>query len=406
MKLFFVRWLVALLVLPGLAFGQAALSPMQNAVQKLVAQKAGQRGFAANDPRYGATFGSVGTTVAGAAAAAAVVTAAGVTAPAWVTAAALMGLSALFSAGIGLAIDGISNWIFKEDGSISVQTASGTSTVDYTVPVKPLDSTAQQQCQMTHNIYNHCSPNSGNFSACLPPGGANPTNSCSYPVTSTTFEQAVTKAGYSYGTTTTPGTFQNKSPTQAVADLNDEQKAKPLNPQLLATVADQAWKQASEQPGYAGLPYDSANPITAADAVALQSSSPASYPTVGDAVAPQPSGAASPWAIPAPAAQPAPGGDTGGTTPPPEQPADKPLIDWSMPGSSETLPSVGVPVSYTPTLFAAPTGCPAPVSFSMMGKPYTIGYGPFCDLMATLAPIFLALGAAAAALIFAQGLKS
>lgn len=408
MKQFFFRWLVALLVAPGLTYAQAQPAAMQKAVAGLIQQKAVQRGFAANDPRINATLQAGGSAIAGAAAAAAVVSLAGVTAPAWITAAVVMGLGTVFATGISLAIDKIKAWSFNSDGSIKVQvTDGGQAQVDYGWPVVPISPNDAATCVNT-SIYNHCSPDAPSFQGCLPPGAQNPTNFCRpgwNSVVSTTFEEAMSRAGYTYRTISAPGETQTKTATDAVAALTDEQKAAPLNPELLAAIADQAWKQAATQPGYEGLPYDSSNPISSGDATSYQASNPSGYPTVGDAVAPQPahSGgtAPSPWVLPAPSTS--PGGDTAGETPtePPQ-----PTIDWTIGGSGETVPGSQVPIAYTPTFFASATGCPAPISFALMGKPYTISYGPFCDLMATLAPLFLACGAAAAALIFAESLRS
>lgn len=75
------------------------------------------------------------------------------------------------------------------------------------------------------------------------------------------------------------------------------------------------------------------------------------------------------------------------------------------PPDSEILPTLDVPVVFTPTSFGASGGCPTGISYSMMGKSYTLSYQPMCDLMSLLKPLFLALGAAAAAWLFMEGLK-
>ncbi len=160
------------------------------------------------------------------------------------------------------------------------------------------------------------------------------------------------------------------------------------------------------QSGGSAIPYDSSNPITSADASTMQSANPASWPTVGDITSPQSSASgssgASPWALPssatAPVTPPAGGNDT--------PPITGPTLDWSIPAYGDQISKQSVSVSFVPTVFAAPTGCPAPITFQMFGKTSVISYGPFCDLMTVLAPLFLACGAAAAALIFAESLKS
>jgi len=61
-----------------------------------------------------------------------------------------------------------------------------------------------------------------------------------------------------------------KSPGDAVADVPELERIKPLNPLIVADIADAMWRQAAAAPGYAGIPYDAANPITAADATAIK----------------------------------------------------------------------------------------------------------------------------------------
>jgi hypothetical protein len=397
-KLFLVRWLLVVLVSPGLCFAQANPASMQSAVGALVAAKAGQRGFAANDPRMGVTMQSIGSSMAGGVAASAVVTAAGVTAPAWITVAATIGLGALFTAGISLAVDKIKAWWFNSDGSVNVQTGDApVGQVDYGWPVQPADASQAANCTQT-SIMNWCDPNGTSFPGCLPPGAQNPTNFCRpgyNSVTSTTFEDAMNRAGYVYKTLATTPPTQTQTASDAVAALTDDQKAAPLNPQVLAAVADQAWETAAQQPGYTGLPYSSDSPITAADASAYQSSNPAAYPTVGDAVAPvsTPAGqpAAAPWtpAVPGAATQPATGTGTGTNTN-----TDSKPIDWGVftPPALEATPSIG---SILDPLFnlwptwssfsfpAHQSQCPTP-SFTLPGgvlNGYTIHFTQMCDFL-------------------------
>lgn len=107
----------------------------------------------------------------------------------------------------------------------------------------------------------------------------------------------------------------------------------------------------------------------------------------------------------------------GGTTPGPTstEPAQDPLdpcikdptrlscIKVGEAGPKETIPTENVPATYTPTVFAAPGGCPAPIPFSVFGKSFSLGYEPMCNTLATIRLIFLAIGAVAAAWIFQEG---
>jgi hypothetical protein len=439
MKKYFVRWIVALLLMPGLAYAQAQpVSKIQSAITALIQNKAIKRGFAANDPRINATIQAGGAAVIGMAASAAVVTAAGVTAPAWLTAAVVMGLGTLFSVGVSIAIDYAVKWFFNSDGSIGVaqpdplsdQAASMTvggpwfafgrfSAGDKSTAIKAhLSCPDGQFCSNQWNQFtvHSCYENAGQIDCriklCHPNLGTCQTENPDYmsSLRGQYFPNGAPNgcpAGQAYdnafATCFTPNLAPvapppAQSPTEVFTALPDAEKAKALNPAVLAAIAELTWKKASEQPGYEGLPYVASDPITAAEVQAYQQANPSTYPTVADAIAPQPStsGAPSPFSLPSPS------GQTGTTTPPSEGSS----IDWSISGGGGEIPKQAVAVSYTPTIFAAPTGCPAPVSFSMFGKQYAISYGPFCDLMTTVAPIFLALGAAAAALIFAESLKS
>lgn len=80
--------------------------------------------------------------------------------------------------------------------------------------------------------------------------------------------------------------------------------------------------------------------------------------------------------------------------------------DLGVPPTPETIPSNQVPVTWTNVVFASPAGCPAALPYTMFGKSYSLPFDPMCNLMTTLRPLFLALGAAAAAYVFMEGLKS
>jgi hypothetical protein len=341
LRLFLVRWIVALLMMPGLCF---ALSPstMQKSISLLIQNKAIQRGAVAGGAGVTSTLGAIGADVVGTAAAAAVVTAAGVTAPAWITAAVVMGLGALIGAGVLLAVDGASQWYFNSDGTVKLQTA-GAVVVDYSQMARPNDPALAASCtpQLT---YNWCDQ-THQFTSCAYPGSFNPTLPCKPGYSATTassFGEAMQQSGYSYQTKPGDSTTQTKSISDAIDALTPQEKAKPLNPQVLAAIANAAWEQASLKPGYIGMPYDAANPITAADATALQQTNPSFYPTVSDAVSPQPSTstdpAESPWVLPVTTVTTPDTGSDPATDPKPQ----KVEIDWGVftpPGLEET-PSI------------------------------------------------------------------
>jgi hypothetical protein len=75
---------------------------------------------------------------------------------------------------------------------------------------------------------------------------------------------------------------------------------KPLNPVLIAALANQAWKQAAAQPGYDGLPYPQNAPITAAEVAPWAQANPDLWPSVRDFVQPNPptQSNSQPWDLP------------------------------------------------------------------------------------------------------------
>lgn len=117
------------------------------------------------------------------------------------------------------------------------------------------------------------------------------------------------------------------------------------------------------------------------------------------------------------------GGDTTTTTtggpaqpPLPPQPTDcdkhpgsVACTDVGDPGSADPPPNTDVGINVGPVDFAAPGGCPSPfiLAFSIGGqaRSYEISNAPLCDLMGTMRPIFLALFAASAAIIFYDGIS-
>lgn len=79
--------------------------------------------------------------------------------------------------------------------------------------------------------------------------------------------------------------------------------------------------------------------------------------------------------------------------------------ELDAPPVADLIPKLSVPVNFTPVIFASSASCPAPINFYAYGA-RVISFVPMCDLMTTLRPLFLACAAAAAALIFMQGLKT
>ena len=77
-------------------------------------------------------------------------------------------------------------------------------------------------------------------------------------------------------------------------------------------------------------------------------------------------------------------------------------------GSAEsgTLTTTNVALDTTPTPFASASGCPAPLTFSVMAATYTVSYQPLCDRLYALRVLFLLSASFIAAYIIANGFKS
>lgn len=89
-------------------------------------------------------------------------------------------------------------------------------------------------------------------------------------------------------TTTKSGTPQDLA--NGSFTINDGINGSPLNPQIIANLANRAWQQAAATPGYTGVPYQMYDPVSSWDVA--QAYSPQNnpyndtYPTVQDALAP------------------------------------------------------------------------------------------------------------------------
>lgn len=332
---FLICW--AMLVNP--VFSQALpVSKMQSAISGVIQQKAIKRGFAANDPRYAATLSKVGTglgLVAGTAASIAVGT---ITAPAWATVILVAGAGAFVSYAVTLGIDGLVNWLFNSN-SIDVSGTATNSGIPGLAPGAPAFQAATNDANgrgttiyggdnmalARQAFYGYA----GVGTALIPSCGLNPSGSVAtcirspYSANATRYTDtfvlpncpsghySVNGSGCVAYTFPPPGAAPapNQTPQQAVDSLSAVEKAKKLNPALVAETANLAWRNAASQPGYDGLPYSAADPITPAEAVQWQTANPDRYPTVGDFVAPQPA-SNKPWSIPPSATAPTQSTDT------------------------------------------------------------------------------------------------
>jgi hypothetical protein len=305
------------------------------------------RGFAANDPRFGNTLARISPVLSGVAGTtAAAVTIGAVTAPAWASVALAAGIGAVVTYAVTLAIDGAVQWIF---GDSSIDVNAGPTNIEgvgialggaYWSAGSPRGtiyggdgiSVARQSYSEFAAQYGVtaspiCSINGG-IAACL---ASEPDAIGSYLSRQALYYSNGSPASCLPGHfslnngcipyTATPGQdLDDATPQRAIEALPAGQLDKPLNPAIIAALANRAWQQAASQPGYDGLPYPQSNPITQAEVQPWLQANPEYVPTVRDFVSPNPvtEAAPNPWALPSnpTAANPVPSTPNTGTTNP------------------------------------------------------------------------------------------
>jgi hypothetical protein len=381
MKLF-KTWLIwklcFLMVFPVNSWSQAQPvaqpSNVSRAVSGVLQDGMRTRGFAANDPRFGNTIARISPQLSGVAGTAAAVTVAGVTAPGWVSIGAAIVIGAVVTYAVNLALNGLVSWLFRSDSKIdesgaptvvptsTVMTAggaywkvsfhsgnihidlaggdgeavarqghfeylsqSGQSTQNYNAPTCYV-STNQVSCGAIFAIYN--------------PSGA--PGSC---VAGTMYKNGSCGAYTFASPTAIPAATAVTVPT-AVSHIPASDLDKPLNPAIVAGLANQAWQRAASQPGYDGLPYPQSNPITSAEVSTWTQANPQYSPSVRDFVSPNPTTTANPqpWALPT--------NPTATTT----TPATTPNANTVNPASANPQQNLGPdPATAAPQLEATPT---------------------------------------------------
>lgn len=356
-------------------------------IAAVIKSKIAKRGFAANDPRFNAAVGAVGGAVVQIAA---TVVVAG-TAPAWGSVLA----TAVVAGAVGYGLDALVGWVFNKDG-----------TATWTPPAAPVNPNPggtgtnymKGPSGVSYSWY-ALDSNNGSMDWC----NANWTGG------SNTWYTVLSSSGYncylaytaasgmqgqpnpppqqmggqiSWGTPTdgtpiyTPPATNPQPVTKPVADalasLSDAEKAKPLEPKVIADIADKAWQQAAAQPGYSGVPYSMSDPVTAGDVVAARAENPSMQPsTVGDLA--QPMSTTNPLGESA-----SPAGSVGtGTNPAANQPLQNLGVDPGIGAPSlEATPTgaqiVGPLANLMPDLrnFQVPAhtaSCPRP-TFDLFGK--------------------------------------
>jgi hypothetical protein len=287
-----------------LAQQRAYALDVNTAFQRMMIGVVGARTTSAGATLASQTLSAIGSRAAAAAATGAAVTVAGVTAPAWVSVAAV----ALAGYTIGLGLQAGINWLINSDGTLT----------------RPGSANPGNVAALTAGGAGYCV-----FNACYPTVA----EACAYASTATGSLGNVTyittwvgggtsgcqqHTEYSNGTsddsdaapvfhsevcygvnavrnaagcsgTTLPDLPAVTYPTltAAVASLPASELAKPLSTKTVADLSNKLWSDAASQPGYVGVAYDYANPITEAETQTWRDANADSWPTVGDFVAPQ-----------------------------------------------------------------------------------------------------------------------
>jgi len=442
---------------------------------KVIEKTAIRRGFAANDPRMFATFSGASTVAAGIAADVAVAAATAASAPVWLSVAAGLGAAA--------AVGGLAYGIYKvffDDSSSEAkfvvrETGGRTPGAPWDPGANPYtylqpgltfdaDGTATNSTKDRipqgvfgyFGIYVYCDDpiqcmqlgvqgwinigggTGAKFMGCdpeTPIGGFGAGNVTCHSIRIGTGGNSQPDSQWINGDSVfvmvknpykPAATYKGKI-GNIVSQLSTAELERPADASTMATLANDLWQQAASQPGYQGLPYSPTNPVTTADAVAVQQSDPATWPTNADLVSPVAPGAGQVVVInPAydPVTNPSPGTGTdpntspGGTqnvnvvNTPNVNVVNQVKIDW---GSDPGVPSLSLEATPTaqsilrpvfnvmPTLrnFVVPahsSECPKP-TFNLFNKAIlmdthcTVLDGVRPTLYAVMAFVWLMLGA-------------
>lgn len=317
MKRALVFILIFLLPLQSFAAAVPAYNGrMNDAIAGVVSTKLQQRGFAANDPRFVATMGALGSGATTLAVGVGTAVVAG-TAIAWLPLLTAAGIATVVGGAVALAADSLYSWIWNSDGTVSSSGAGSAvaplvaggpywvTPYGYGYGSSPEAAAAGYFASTVVELTGSCVVQSGGQYAICDYDWR--TNTMQYPIHST-FNVSYVASGSPYSSDTgswgsgapltPPGggssNVADVSPTDAIANIPDAELSKPLNPVILAAAANALLQSVASQPNYAGLPADLTNPITAADVSAWTAANPSLAPTVADAIAPVANGAVAP----------------------------------------------------------------------------------------------------------------
>lgn len=294
------------------------ISIMQQTMGGTLRQFLIKRGFAANDPRFGATFTGISGTIAAWASGAVALVGAAVTAPAWLTA-------AIGSIGVPIAKDlgeAAATWLWYKNNPLKVvvhdprSTPANTPAMTVNGPYMYISVAGQVRYQGT-DANSLASQYVSSWGTGYQSGGCSVQSATQYYCVAWKYDAVKDQWNYNAGSFNVqvatsgaqhacqggfywddggckalnpiyPANNDVPVPIQtAVNTIPGLDMAKQVNPQVIANTLNNAWKETAAKPGYTGLPYDYTNPVTVADVDAWASVHPDIYPKVQDWVKPQ-----------------------------------------------------------------------------------------------------------------------
>lgn len=279
--------------------GQYKSSVISNTVNTVVEKKLIERGFSSNDPRYSSTLSSVTSKTNQIAKASKAVSVAGFTGRTWLTASlrsALFGRAAV----VALVAAGAIEWLLQDEDNIQITTIDPSEDVGlagyYWNYGGRVGSTVTELASAICSAYQYC--NHFVIQSYNPDPSRQDLRTVRYYLdaagksewTNHTFSR-LTCSGNSTVASCLPDYVSGGTPVtkvvpvqEALATLTEADLAKELNPQVVADIANNVWSQASNEPGYGGVPYSPSYAATSSDVAAATSTAP--KPSVGDLVVP------------------------------------------------------------------------------------------------------------------------
>jgi hypothetical protein len=269
----------------------------------VITQKAAARGFLPNDPRVLATRTAVGTAILDLG----VVAAGAATAPTWGS--VLLGIAV--TTGAAYAVDAGIKWLFKPSGKVEVTKSGGSPSgsgisgsfawtgadglsgvvwaadpnevIAYALRANEAPGTTFKDCQTIENgkRYNCVKYDSNNnwmggvdaYYRQMDVGTIDVATGCKGWFDGVC--HAATQPGSS--APTSEELTANDWAVKMGTDMTPEEKSTPVTAKTIADIVDAAFKKAAAKPGYGGMPYQLADPVTQTDVQEARAANPTTH---------------------------------------------------------------------------------------------------------------------------------